>query len=112
MSLAQTDEERPGEDDLAEGDDGYPLLPDDVMNLQLDNKKRVLRKYMAAARSMDNEQLLSDSMLTHVYRFSQVYWSYTVGKDGRQSGQISWQGIPPRERSCPHGTVPYDGNSC
>ena len=79
----------------------------------LDNgRKCVLRKYMAAAQSMDNEQLLSNSILTHVYScdFNQVYWSYTVGKEKWQIvwTNIPWQGIPAqRAIISPRGTVPY-----
>lgn len=48
---AQTDEETAGEIELDINAEGYPIIPDDVMELQLQNKKRVIRKYMVATRS-------------------------------------------------------------
>jgi hypothetical protein len=32
-------------------EDGYPILPENVLELRLDRRKAVLRQFMAAARS-------------------------------------------------------------
>ena len=32
--------------------EGYPLIPDNTMDLQLDNKKKVVWKYMGATQGM------------------------------------------------------------
>ena len=50
-ATAQTDEETAGEVELDTNVEGYPIIPDDVMELQLQSKKRVIRKYMVATRS-------------------------------------------------------------
>jgi hypothetical protein len=45
------DEEAPGEIELDTNTEGYPILPDNAMDLQLENKKTIIRKYMFATRS-------------------------------------------------------------
>lgn len=50
-ATAQTDEETAGEIKLDTNVEGYPIIPDDVMELQLQSKKWVIRKYMVATRS-------------------------------------------------------------
>jgi hypothetical protein len=51
MSTAKTDEEAPGEMELPRDEEGYPLLPDNAMELSLEGKKGLIRKYMAEVRS-------------------------------------------------------------
>lgn len=48
---ARTDEDTPGEVELDTNDDGYPLLPDNTMGLQLEAKKKLLRMLMTSFRS-------------------------------------------------------------
>ena len=51
-ATAQTDEEIAGEIKLDTNVEGYPIIPDDVMELQLQSKKQVIQKYMVATRSL------------------------------------------------------------
>ena len=50
-ATAQTDEEAAGEIKLDTNVEGYPIIPDDVMELQLQSKKWVIWKYMVTTRS-------------------------------------------------------------
>ena len=44
-------EETENNDEILElDDDGYPLLPEDVMDLRLSRKKAILRQFMGAVR--------------------------------------------------------------
>ena len=51
-ATAQTDEETAGEIELDTNVEGYPIILDNVMELQLQSKKRVIRKDMVATRSL------------------------------------------------------------
>jgi hypothetical protein len=63
---ARTDEEAPGVVELKTNDDGYPLLPNNTMALQLEAKKKLLRMFMASARS-------SLSFYIHFHHLMGVY---------------------------------------
>lgn len=51
-STAQTDKETAGEIELDTNAEDYPIIPDDVMELQLQSKKQVIQKYMVTTRSL------------------------------------------------------------
>ena len=44
--------EADSEEILDYDEDGYPILPENVLELRLDRRKAVLRQFMAAARSV------------------------------------------------------------
>ena len=43
-------EEADSEEMLESDEDGYPLLPEDVLELRLNRRKAILRQFVAAAR--------------------------------------------------------------
>jgi hypothetical protein len=43
-------EEADSEETLDSDEDGYPLLPENVLELRLDRRKAVMRQFMGAAR--------------------------------------------------------------
>ena len=51
MCTAQIDEDSPGDLAIDTTDDGYPILPDNTMELQLDVKKQLLRRFVGITRS-------------------------------------------------------------
>jgi len=50
LITAQTDEEAPNEIKLDTTREGYPIIPEDAMELPLQTKKKIIRKYMVATR--------------------------------------------------------------
>jgi hypothetical protein len=77
---ARTDEDTPGEVELETNDDGYPLLPDNTMGLQLEAKKKLLRMLMTSVRSLSSPYIYERSLII-VYRILQQVGTYSLGKD-------------------------------
>ena len=48
--FAEHTEEADSEERLDSDEDGYPLLPENVLELRLNRRKAVLRQFMAAGR--------------------------------------------------------------
>ena len=48
--LSEHTEEADSEETLDSDEDGYPLLPENVLELRLNRRKAVLRQFMASAR--------------------------------------------------------------
>jgi hypothetical protein len=48
--FAEHTEEADSEERLDSDEDGYPLLPENVLELRLNHRKAVLRQFMAAGR--------------------------------------------------------------
>lgn len=67
--------------------EGYPLLPDNVMDLQLDNKKKVVRKYVGATLGMFIA-FTQYPPLSRSHSVLQEAWPHPLGKDCRQSGSF------------------------
>ena len=51
MCTAQIDEDSPRDLAIDTTDNGYPILPDNTMQLQLDVKKQLLRRFVGITRS-------------------------------------------------------------
>lgn len=51
IAAAKIDEETPGEIDLDVNKEGYPILPTNSLELSLDTKKKLTRKYVTTVRS-------------------------------------------------------------
>jgi hypothetical protein len=50
--VAENNEKADSEETLESDEDGYPLLPENVVELRLSRRKAVLRRFMAAARRL------------------------------------------------------------
>ena len=57
MCTAQIDEDSLGDLAIDTTDDGYPILPDNTMELQLDVKKQLLRRFIRITRSWSFNKL-------------------------------------------------------
>lgn len=51
IAAAKIDEETPREIDLDVNKEGYPILPTNSLELSLDTKKKLTRKYVTTVRS-------------------------------------------------------------
>lgn len=91
-STAITDEEAPGEAELETNDDGYPLLPENTMELGLEHKKKLLRRYMASTRSKSSPCMHVPSLIV-VGRFLQTVRPYSLDQDLRPYRSFSNQGL-------------------
>lgn len=66
------------EETLDSDEDGYPLLPENVLELRLDRRKAVLRQFMAVARRLYCSDIVLSSMLNNLPRLPQTSWTYTM----------------------------------
>jgi hypothetical protein len=79
---AENTAEADSEETLESDEDGYPLLPENVLELRLHRRKAVLRQFMAAARRLCASNIyLNNIAKLYWCRILQAAQTYTVGRD-------------------------------
>ena len=74
--------EADSEENLDSDEDGYPLLPENVLELRLNRRKAVLRQFTAAARRMYCSYIVLNSVLNNLH--TDFY---------KNTGRTPWTGI-------------------
>ena len=73
--------EADSEETLESDEDGYPLLPENVLELRLHRRKAVLRQFTAAARRLCSSHITQNNIAETLCRLLQASQTYSVDRN-------------------------------
>jgi len=82
-NYAESTEEADSEEALEFDDEGYPQLPENILEMRLHRRKAILRQFMAAARCLCYLKSLQKSVLTMKLQDSTSFKAVFLGPISR-----------------------------
>src|SRR6266436_731398 len=105
--------EADSEETLESDEDGYPLLPDNVMELRLHRRKAVLRQFTAAARRLCSSNMTPNNISElSSCRLLQASQTYSMDRNCRTPVTIYRKKVPPGFRPSASRAIPHEVRCC